>query len=305
MKIVHSKLIGVYSKTAQDNLCSDLSFAIVEAFRLGNYEQFENNIHNHLSTYEEVFRDKLLSDSLSVFQDSPSGRVPRLKHENEDDEYLYGIYDLDKILDSETLSDHVLDFLGYRIHQLFYRCVSLCINGLSVKTQDNEYSFHPGFEGVSRAVDWFMQANLLDFNQIFSNFTAWQKEASFFQLVYSHYPEQFAFHESNHIIEANNNNNNNDMNKNIHPELNSDNFSFLPIHLSAETWLNTIRQIRILEQNTALELIEEKQVMLETIFKRTHLYQKLNHEQHLDDCNNHDSNDNHPNHGTKTSVMKI
>jgi hypothetical protein len=333
MKIVHSKLIGVYSKTAQDNACSDLSFASIEAFRKGDYEQFAHNMDNHLMTYENVFRDKLLSDSLSVFQDNQYGRVPRLQHENEDDEYLYGIYDIDKILDSEKLSEHVLDFITHRTHQIFYRCVSLCMNGVNINVtthhnskdnsnnHNNHTDYHDAFDGVIRAVDWFMQSDLLSFNQIFSNFTVWQKEASFFQFIYSHYHEHFVFNEANDNHSQSDYIDNHTSHTHTHTinTFHTERLAFLPIHLTQENWLNSIQQIKILEQDKALEIIEEKKLMLDTVFKRTHLYQKLSHEFYLDESNanannNNDGYDNtntnnssnsNRNGGTQRTIVKI
>jgi len=106
MHIVYNKLLSVYAKSSQDNYCGDLSYKTIEAFRQNQFDKFVHCMNSNLQAFEDVFRDKLINESFSVFQNDVNGRIPRLKNQSQDDYDLYGEYDIDTIVNTPTLSEN-------------------------------------------------------------------------------------------------------------------------------------------------------------------------------------------------------
>lgn len=277
MHIVYNKLLSVYAKSSQDNYCGDLSYNTIEAFRQNQFDAFVRCMDNNLQAFEDVFKDKLISESLSVFQDDAKGRIPRFKNQSQDDYDLYGEYDIDTILNKYPLSEHALDYSLYRIHHMFYRCVSFGTNRPELD-----------FDTIDRAVSWFMDADLLDFNQIFSNFTthfiSWQNPVPIFQSLYHHYSEYFT-----QTVNSGDNKNNNSA-------------YFLPDTLDLQTWKNTISQIKIISPEKVEQLVEEKMPLFKMAFERAHLYQRLDA---MTTSVNADTDENYYRYSFSDSVHKI
>lgn len=262
MHIVYNKLLSVYAKSSQDNYCGDLSYKTIEAFRQNQFDEFVHCMNSNLQAFEDVFRDKLINESFSVFQNDVNGRIPRLKNQSQDDYDLYGEYDIDTILNTPTLSENVLDYSLYRIHHMFYRCLSFG----TVRPD-------PDYEIIDRCVQWFIRDDLLDFNQIFSNFTCHltssQNPVPLFQSLYHHYADYF----TQNINPADENNDKD--NHHNHNNYRGNPF-FLPDNLDVQTWKNTLSQIKIIGSEKVEQLVKEKTPLLKIAFERANLYQRLN-----------------------------